>query len=712
MRKPLLLATAKSDNVIEVTISKDFYISPKKVFSLFENDKFIMDIIPVSQSESQSTFIYTLIIHDFVYVPGKKYEIKTSENYFIPLDISYLAQSEGFEKKYRFDGALGAIYSSKKTTFRVFSPFAEAMLLKIKRKDSETREIFEMIPDRETGVFSYEVSGDLDEASYLFTITIFGETKDVVDPYAYSLGTNSKIAYVINPKKVKQIKTNRELLPSFTEPLSAVIYECFVRDMTSKTSLEDKGTFNALSRDGLTDKKGNPIGIDYISSLGVSHVQLGPVLDFHTIDEQRPSTAYNWGYDPYFFFALEGSYSSDPADPYARVKEFKNLVSSLHAKGLRVLLDVVYNHVFCVEFNSLNLLVPKYYFRTDNNGNNSNGSGCGNDIESRHYMARKLIIDSLLHLIDFFDADGFRFDLISILDVDTVNLIVKEVKKKRPDALIYGEGWNLPTALPGDKKSDIGNSYQLKDVAFFNDRFRDIVKGSTSSLGLKGYLSGDTNYIDGFKHVYLGSAIALAFAPLFATPLQSINYVECHDNHTLYDKLSVCCKDETQEEIFKRIKMINAAVAFSSGISFFHQGQEVGLSKGGQGNSYNAGDEVNGFDYQTAYHRNSLLLFFKDVIAFKKRFFGMIDNLNEIDKHISFENLAYNAIKINYIYPDFEAYFIFNPTKNSFTYNFDDYVNLVFTDAGNVEHNDYYIRLAIISGLSLNIFIKNKRNKQ
>lgn len=709
MRKPVLLATAKSSNVIEVTISKDFYTAPKKVFTLYEDSEPVLEIKPVSQSESQSTFIYTLLVTDFTYVPGKRYEIKTSENYFIPLDISFLANSPEFEKKYRYSGKLGAIYSKESTTFKVFSPFASSMLLKVKRKGQQEEEIFLMTPDRENGVFSYEVKGDLDEAAYFYTPTIFGETRDVVDPYAFSLGVNSRVGYVINPEKVLKISSNRENLPPFSDPLRAFIYECSVRDMTSKTDIPNKGTFLALSYENQKDKDGNPIGLDYLASLGVTHIQLLPVLDFHTVDETKPSESYNWGYDPYFFFAPDGSYSSDPKDPYKRVLELRQLVSQLHKGGLRVVFDVVYNHVFCVEFNSLSLLVPKYYFRNNLDGSQSNGSGCGNDFESRHYMARKLIIDSLMHLVEFFDADGFRFDLMGILDVDTINLAKEEVSKVKPDALFYGEGWDLATALPGDKKASLNNSAALPGVAFFNDRFRDVVKGSTSSLGMRGYLSGDTNYIDGFKHVYLGSSIALAFAPLFTTSRQSINYIECHDNHTLYDKLKACCKDESEEDIFKRIKLCNAATLLACGIPFIHAGQEVGLSKNNNGNSYNAGDEINGFDYKVAYYRKELLFFFKELIAFKKRFFPQIaTDLADLHEHISFENLPYNAIKITYHLSDSELYIVFNPTKNSFTYNFDDYVNLLFTDAGNVEHNDFYIRLAIINGLSLNIFLKNK----
>jgi pullulanase len=228
-------------------------------------------------------------------------------------------------------------------------------------------------------------------------------------------------------------------------------------------------------------------------------------------------------------------------------------------------------------------------------------------------------------------------------------------------------------------------------------------------LLVKGYLSGDTNYLDGFKHVLLGSSVALAFAPLFKSPTQSVNYVECHDNNTLYDKLLACCPEDKPDEILKRIKMCNMAVLLACGIPFFHEGQEIGHSKGGIANSYNSSDKVNGFDYSLVEKRKSLYEFFKDAVEFTKRFYTLANGeFDTLSTHITFDNLPEGAVKINYNFTDFTVFVIFNPSKKSFVYSFNDYVNLVFNESGNVEKSDFYIRMAIINALSVNIFTARK----
>lgn len=714
MKKIMMQAIAKQGNVLDVVFSKDFYTMPQKEFRIYEDGKLRMKARPVSQSESGSSYIYTLITKDLVFVPGREYLVKTKENYFIPIDISFLAMTPAFEKRYRYDGRLGAIYDKEKTVFRVFSPFATTMVLKLMAKGEKEYKTYRMARDDEHGIYEITIPGDLDGAKYLFSPKIFGDIYDVVDPYAYALGRNSLYGYVIDPEKVLAIKTERDHLPPSRARTRDVIYECSVRDMTSLTDLPDKGTYEALSKEGLLTKGGLPMGLDYLASLGVTHVQLQPVLDFQTIDDDDPFSTYNWGYDPSFYFAPEGSYATNPDDPYSRIVELRNLVAAFHRKGLRVVFDVVYNHVYSALFNSLSLLVPQYYFRHNNDMTLSSGSGCGNDIESRNYMARKLIKDSLLHLLSFYDCDGFRFDLMGITDIDTLKEAYDELSEKKPDILFYGEGWDLWTNLPADMKATQYNSYKMPFAAFFNDRFRDVVKGKTekSGLAVRGYLSGDTNYLDGFKHVFLGSSVAIAFAPLFSSPDQSLNFVECHDNHTLYDKLKACCTGESDEEIFRRMKMITLALLSSCGIPFFHAGQEIGLSKKGNGNSYDAGDAINGFDYSLLDKRKDLYFFFKDAIAFKERLVNLIGKEHgEIRSLISFENLPFNAVKINFRLKDFTTYLIFNPTKNTFTYSFEDYSQLVFNESGNVENQDCYVKLAIVSALSASVYLSRRTKK-
>ena len=704
-------ATAKSQKVLEVYVNKDFCSQKLAKFFLYIDGKKAYQLNSVSQSESNSSFIYTFMLKDSPFIVGKKYEVLTEQNYFIPVDISFLAMDEAFEKKFRFDGELGAIYSKKKTIFRVFSPFATRVILVLERKDGKEEETFIMHRDNDTGVYETEVSGDLDEAKYIFECEIFSHIYKVVDPYAYALTSNSRKGYVVNPDRVKEIMTNRSSLPAFDDVTKAIIYECSVRDMTSLTGRADSGTYDALTLEGLRSKEGMPMGMGYLSSLGLSHIQLLPVLDFQTINDDNPKGSYNWGYDPMFFFAPEGSYSKNPDDPYNRVLALRKLVSTFHKNGLRVNLDVVYNHVYSERFNSLSVLVPKYYFRHNQDGSLSNGTGCGNDFESRNYMARKLIIDSLLHALDFYDVDGFRFDLMGILDVDTINLGYEACKKVRSDIMFYGEGWDMWTPLPAGKEASLFNSEKMGDVAFFNDRFRDIVKGksNTSELSVKGYLLGDGYYIDGFKHVMMGSCYPLAFAPMLSSYRQSVNYVECHDNNTLYDKIKAACPDETDAEVYKRIKMILVAVLFASGIPFFHEGQEIGHSKNGKPNTYNTGDKDNGFDYQLLSERKELYHFFIEAIALKKKFIALMkDNYLDLPSHMSFVNLTNGALRIDYEASDSIVSFVYNPTNDSIMCDFEDYVRLVFNDTGSVEDSEFFIRLAIIPAKTVSVFLKKK----
>lgn len=702
---------AKSDRIIEVFVSKEFCFDTLKSFDLYIDGKRKQTLTPISISESHSSRIYTLTTKEGKFIPGKRYELRTMHNYFIPIDISYLASTPEFEAQYRYDGQLGAIYTPKKTTFRVFSPFATRIILVLKRKGARQEECHLMKRDPEKGIFSVTIEGDLDESMYVYEAEIFSTIYKVVDPYAFSVDSNTRNGFVINPQRVKAIDTNNRLLPKINDITESIIYECSIRDMTSLTKEEGRGTYDLFYKEGLTSSNGEPIGIDYIQSLGVNYIQLMPVLDFQTVDDDNPKAGYNWGYDPMSYFALEGSYAKNPNDPYDRVLSFRKLVSKYHQRGIRITLDVVYNHLYSTKFNSLSILVPQYYFRHNPDGTLSNGSGCGNDIESRNFMARKLIIDSMVHLVDFYDIDGFRFDLMGILDVETINLAKEKTLRKKKDLIFYGEGWDLWTNLPFDQKASLYNSGKLEGVGFFNDRYRDVAKGksSESEVYVKGYLLGDTNYIDGFKHVMLGSATTLAFAPMLSSYKQSVNYVECHDNFTLFDKLTLACSDETEIERLKRIKLLHIATLFACGIPFFYEGQEIGHSKKLCPNSYNAGDDINGFDYKLLSERKDLLRFFTDAVMLKKQFIALAkDYYSNLPSHITFENLPQGALKINYDLPEHKLYVIFNPTKSSVLYDFNDYTTLVFNDTGLIQDSNFYIRLGIINALSVNVFLQKK----
>ena len=713
MLKRTMSATAKSASVIEVYVDKEFTTIIHKYFAIYKDKKFLYTVKPVSMSESHSSFIYTLLMKDMHYEAGREYEIGTENNFFIPIDISFLAFTKEFESKFRYDGPLGAIYSKERTTFRVYSPLASKIVLLLQREGSEKEEAFVMDHNYDNGIHEITVEGDLDKASYVYSVHMFGSVKETVDPYSFSLNTNSRKSYVIDSEKVEAIPLHEEELPVLENKTEAIIYECNVRDMTSLSDVPNKGTYSALTQEGYKDKRSMPVGLDYLASLGITHAQLQPVLDFQTIDDSNPFRSYNWGYDPLHFFSPEGSYALSPEDPYSRVLELRKMVAKFHEKGMRVVLDVVYNHVYNESIHPFSILCPKYYFRYNGDGNLSNGSGCGNDIESRNYMVRKLILDSLKHCIHFFGVDGFRFDLMGILDIDTITQGYEECSKLKSDILFYGEGWDLWTALPGDKKASYYNANAMPFASFFNDRFRDVAKGKSSEteLSVSGYLLGDTNYRDGFKHVLLGSSVALSFAPMFNSHEQSINFVECHDNHTLFDKIARACPQDNEKQVDARIKLCIAATLLACGIPFFHEGEEIGHSKRGEGNTYNKGDSYNGFDYDLLDKKKDLYQYFVDAIAMKKKFIQTCgEDYVDLTNHMSFDNLPNGALKVNYDLKTCAIYVIFNPSKESFMYEFDDYVNLIFNDTGNVLDNNFYTHLSIINALSLSIFYRKKNS--
>lgn len=712
MDKQFLYCKAVNNQKLEVYVAKRFTSTVLTSFRLYVSGKFECLLKPVSRSESNSAFIYNLNLPSgFCFVPGKRYEILTPNNFFVSINISYLARTKAFEEKLRYDGELGAIYSKKSTTFRVFSPFAASRNLILLFKGQW--QSFVRKQDIKKGIYELTLEGNYDGCGYLYEAEIFGNISRVVDPYAFSLCANSRLGYVIDRNKIKSIPDNEDKLPAFKGPTYAIIYEANVRDRTSLTKRKDRGTFSALSRPKEKTKSGFPIGRDYLVSYGFTHVQLRPVRDFQTVNDEAVFDQYNWGYDPESFFAPEGSYSSDSNDPYCRNRELKELISSFHERGIRVNLDVVYNHVFSQDFNSLGILCPGYYFRLNQDDTLSNGTGCGNDLETRNYRRKKLIKDSIRHWIEYFDVDGFRFDLRGIRDIGTIKECYDRAKSRKKDIRFYGEGWDLYTNLPGSEKSCRNNASKIPFCGFFNDRFRDVAKGKSNSseLCVKGYLLGDTNYRDGFKHVRLGSCVPLAFAPLFSSFTQSVNYVQCHDDACLYDKIRIAIPEANEDEVRKRIKRINLSLLFALGIPFFSEGQEVGKSKSFVFNTYNAGDKINGFDYALAEKRKDRISFLQDGIKRKKKFISLSGKeYDELNHHVTFEDLPSGALKINYSRKDFDFYLIFNPTKETIRYDFPEDVRIVFNDTGDVSSSRFRVHLAILSGCSVNRFYKPKVN--
>ncbi|RSD27772.1 type I pullulanase [Mesobacillus subterraneus] len=528
---------------------------------------------------------------------GKSYSVTDEHGGETDLQIGAVIRTDEFDEEYFYGGEdLGASYSQGKTIFKLWAPTAAKVKLKLFQSSEASHELISM-KRLDKGVWSIEVDRDLELYRYSFLLCINLEWREAVDPYATALTVNGEYGVVIDPAKTK---TSIAESPSLENPVDAIIYEVHIRDLMShpNSGATRKGTYLGGAERGTKSAKGIETGLSYIKSLGITHVEFLPFHDFEGVDELDRHSTYNWGYNPVHYNTPDGSYATDPEDPYNRIQELKQLITAVHREGLGVIMDVVYNHVYIRETSPFEKIVPGYYFRHNEHGLPSNGTGVGNDIASERLMARKYIIDSVLYWLKEYHLDGFRFDLMGILDVETMNAVRKAVDTVNRNILIIGEGWDLNTPLPPDQKANIANQAKLPDIGQFNDWFRDSIKGSTFNIYDKGYAIGNERYLEAAKQVMAGSiGIAKRKNGLFLQPVQSVNYIESHDNHTLWDKLKICSPDHDEAILKKQHRLATAMVLLAQGIPFLHSGQEFFRTKNGVGNSYRSPDEINWLDW-------------------------------------------------------------------------------------------------------------------
>ncbi len=506
-----------------------------------------------------------------------------------------------------YGGRLGAECTPERTVFRVWQPFAEKAVLRLYNAENEL--IFSAPMTKNGGVLEYEKEGDLDGVFYTFLVTRNGGTVESADPYAAAVTADGERGQVVDMRRHAPEGWENERNISAENP---IIYEVSVRDFSMNESADfaARGKFSAFCEENVKNSYGDIVGLDYVKRLGVTHIQLMPVFDF-----DLDGGEYNWGYNPRFFNAPSAYYSCNDG-----VYELRRLVTAAHKKGLGVVMDVVYNHVFSADDSPFGRIIPRYYFR--GKGKYSNGSGCGNEFASERKMARKFITDSLEFLAREYKLDGFRFDLMGLLDVGTLREAERRLRKINPDILLYGEGWTGgKSPYPERYRAVLRNAKKLPGFAFFNDSFRDGVKGSVFSAEDCGYVNGaaDGQHFAPIKWVLSGE-----FPPGFWTDdaAQTINYVECHDNLTLFDKLNVSLNGAELEKIIKADKMAAALVFLSRGKAFFQAGQEFLRTKNGIDNSYNFPDSVNSLNWDMVTKNRALVEYYRGLIAFRKRFLG------------------------------------------------------------------------------------------
>lgn len=529
---------------------------------------------------------------------------------------------------------LGAVYSPKMTRFKVWAPEAESVKLNLYKQGEGDNLIEQHIMKKSAnGTYVFEKQGDCNGIYYTYTVVNHGEEQEAVDPYTKAAGVNGQRGMVIN-----LAKTNPQgfELDGYRNPehiTDAIIYEGSVRDFTMDESsgVFHNGKFLGLTEANTTNHFGEATALDYISGLGVTHVQILPAFDFETVDEKNQKAQYNWGYDPDNYNVPEGSYAVSPYDGAVRIQEMKQMVLALHSRGIGVIMDVVFNHTYRRDDSNLQKIVPGYYYRSDETGY-TNGSGCGNEVASDRPMVQKLIVDSLIYWAKEYHIDGFRFDLVGVLDIDTMNVIAERLKEIRPDIYLYGEGWNGgPSSLAEEKRAFKASAKKMPGIGMFNDDIRDTIKGSVFYDDHLGFVNGGTHLENALRYGITGAVAhpqvdydAYGSKPWAKEPGQSINYVSCHDNYTLWDKLSVSCP-EASEEKKKAMNRLCAAIVFTSqGVPFIQAGEEFLRSKplpekkGFAENSYNMPDTVNSIKWDNIHEYPDMIAYYKGLMALRK----------------------------------------------------------------------------------------------
>jgi pullulanase, type I len=410
--------------------------------------------------------------------------------------------------------------------------------------------------------------------------------------------------------------------------------------MHPDSGIKNKGKFLGLSEENTRTSKGISTGLSHIKELGVTHVQIMPMFDFSwmSIDEKNPYK-YNWGYDPLNYNVPEGSYSTDPYFAICRIHELKKMIQLLHRNNICVVMDVVYNHLYSLMENNFNKVFPGYYFRYDNEGNPSDGSGCGNDTASERPMMRKFIIDSVKYWATEYHLDGFRFDLMGLHDITTINTIREELNKISKSIMVYGEGWVLNTMLSNDKRANINNTDLLPTIGLFNDVIRDNLKGSVFFSSDRGFINGKDILESVIRYCVTGCTYNMDINSrgMFLSPKKTINYVACHDNYTLWDKLQLTNNDYNVEDMKAIYKMADSIILTSQGIPFIFSGAEFCRTKNGISNSYNSTDAINRIDW----HRKSLFIdifeYYKGMIELRKAHPAFrMDSVQDIKAHMYF----------------------------------------------------------------------------
>lgn len=550
-------------------------------------------------------------------------------------------------------------YTPEKTSFELWAPTAERAVVRLYDGDELTEEI--AMNRAEHGLWRAEVMGDKKGMYYAFQVTVEGNTlKETAGIFARALDVNGNRGAIIDLRDTDTEGWDEDKSPE-VDPTEIVIYEMHYRDMTAHESAgsSNPGKYIAMAESGTRSHEGLSTGIDHLREMGVTHIHLLPTADFGSIDESRPTDQYNWGYEPKNYNAPEGTYSTDPADPEARIRELKTLVKAMHDAGLCVVLDVVYNHTTSTENCGFELTVPGYFYRMREDGSFADGSGCGNETASEKPMMRKYMVESLEYWVKEYHIDGFRFDLMAIHDIETMNLIRERLEALNPNILLYGEGWAASAPLYDESKLAFKRyTYQMPGVAAFSDDIRNALRG-TLDLSQGGFIHGVEGNKEALKFGIVGGVehpeVNHSEAAWCAEPRQHISYVTCHDDHNLRDRLEHLSPDASEEELIKMAKLAHFGVFTSQGVPFIFCGEEMYRSKRGEKNTYNMPDEYNAIDWALKSQYSDLVEYCKGLIAMRKEHPAFsLGTASAVREHLSFIE-SDNEVAVGFVLDNLEG---------------------------------------------------------
>src|SRR3989339_202967 len=548
-----------------------------------------------------------------------------NQTHFDSKDPSTYPVYEGFD--------LGTNYTKEQTVFKLWAPTAQKVAVRLYEQGvgGDALKTIELSKGKQ-GVWDATEKGDLNGTYFTFQVQVDGKwLAEVPGPYATAVGVNGKRAMIIDLEATNPEGWQQDVKPALAAPSDVVLYELHVRDFSihANSGMQHKGKFLAMTEPGTKTLNGMATGIDHLKEMGVTHVHLLPAFDYRSIDEsQLDKPRYNWGYDPQNYNVPEGSYATDPYNGNVRIQEFKQMVMALHQAGIRVVLDVVYNHVGNINEQSFEQTVPGYYFRHNTDSSLSNASGCGNETASERFMMRKYMIESVLYWAFEYHLDGFRFDLMGIHDINTMNLLAESLHDYDSSLFIYGEGWTAgDSPLPVENRAIKQNMPKIYGVAAFSDEFRDGIKGHWNNLKTKGFVSGEPNMEESVKFGIVAATqhpqvdykmVNYSDTAWSKAPAQTINYVSCHDNNTLWDKLAISSPESTESERIRMDKLANTIVFTSQGVPFLHAGEEFLRTKRLVENSFESPDSINWIDWSLKEKNSGVVEYYKGLIAMRK----------------------------------------------------------------------------------------------